>query len=1360
MGKLDANALVSQLVFMFSSLAALTPLELQSVISRDPSVTLPETNLIDGIAQMSRVRSSCLLIVENDCILGILTERDVIRLITQLEKASSRHYPNIGAVMNPDVVTLRESALTDVFLAIDLLQQHRILHLVILDEQDKLVGIVTEESLHRIAWSKLAEKLALLENRESKSIDLALLPATTHEPPIAELIGRQQMEEALKRSEARWQFALEGAGDGIWDWNMETNQVFYSPQWKVMLGYTIEEVGDTLDEWASRVHPDDKTHCYNALQEHFTGKTATYQAEHRVATKNGEYLWVLARGKVIEWTPSGQPLRVIGTQANISDRKQAEISLQSLIQGTAATTGENFFPAVVNHITQALDVSYAMVSELVDNQLQVMACWVHGEVHPNFVHPLAAGPCERAVNNGIYYCEESVEAEFPEDLLLRGRDLESYLGVALVNSQGQAIGTLCVFSEQRIQDPRRAENLLRVFAARASAELERQKATKQLENFNRGLEQKVIERTIALQASEERWQLALAGTNDGIWDWDIAHNTHFFSSRWKQIYGLGDYEIGNPASNYLQLIHADERASVAAALAQHLNGESEFFEAEYRVQGPASNYIWVLSRGQAVRDASGNVIRMLRTDTDITARKEAVVAYQQSEYRLAESETKFRNLVEGGRDLVWSEDIYGLFDYLSPQFETIFGWQPQVWIGRSLLELIHPEDLESFFALHQEGFYSCLALSTAEFRYLHRDGHYLWVRSSATAIKNSAGDIIGRQGILSDITSRKHAEQTIRQQAERETLLREMTQRIRQSLELQTIFETACQDIQQVLQADRVGIFKFYPNSNNDEGSFVAESAATKFPSVVSIRVYDHCFGNNFSALYAQGKVYAVDDIYSNGLSSCHTDILSKFAVMANLVVPITCDNILWGLLCIHQCASTRHWEENDIDVAQQIATQLAIAIQQASLFEKLQQELTERQAAQDQLTERNQQLAIFNDELARATRLKDEFLANMSHELRTPLNAILGLTEGLTDHVFGSMNERQIKALKTIERSGSHLLELINDVLDVAKIESGQLQIDCTATSISNLCSSSLAFIKQQAMQKQVCLETKIAPDLPNLFVEERRIRQVLINLLSNAVKFTPAGGKITLEVSQNQYINSDVGGATPQAYIRISVIDTGIGINSKDIHKLFQPFIQIDSALNRKYDGTGLGLALVKRIVELHGGRVDLTSEVGVGSCFSIDLPCTTTALSANELTILPITNEPVQPIQMDTYSILLAEDNEANISTISSYLEAKGYRLLVARNGQEAIELAQSSCPNLILMDIQMPGMDGIEAIQRIRQDSKVASIPIIAITALAMPGDREKCLAAGADDYISKPIKFKQLVEMIQQFLPILEPNVSR
>ncbi|WP_225902957.1 response regulator [Pseudanabaena yagii] len=382
----------------------------------------------------------------------------------------------------------------------------------------------------------------------------------------------------------------------------------------------------------------------------------------------------------------------------------------------------------------------------------------------------------------------------------------------------------------------------------------------------------------------------------------------------------------------------------------------------------------------------------------------------------------------------------------------------------------------------------------------------------------------------------------------------------------------------------------------------------------------------------------------------------------------------------------------------------------------------------------------------------KSQFLANMSHELRTPLNAILGITEGLQDEVFGEINEKQVKACQIVESSAYHLLSLINDILDVAKIESGQINLDYSIVSVDQLCQASLTFIKQQAQKKGIQILIKLPINLPNLRVDERRICQALINLLTNAVKFTPEGGTITLEVTF-PLVKQEL--PSSKTYLRFGIIDTGVGIAPEDIDRLFQPFVQVDSDLNRQYEGTGLGLTLVKRLVELHGGVVTISSQLGVGSCFTIDLPYEEIEVPLPDVAKKLSPSEQLMPsIQSDKLTsplVLLAEDNEANIISISAYLHAKEYRLVVAKNGEEAIALAKSQRPNLILMDIQMPRLDGLEAIRQIRLDPSLEKVPIVALTALAMSGDRERCLEAGADEYLSKPVKLKELSLAIQKLL---------
>ncbi|MEA5540427.1 PAS domain S-box protein [Limnoraphis robusta Tam1] len=414
--------------------------------------------------------------------------------------------------------------------------------------------------------------------------------------------------------------------------------------------------------------------------------------------------------------------------------------------------------------------------------------------------------------------------------------------------------------------------------------------------------------------------------------------------------------------------------------------------------------------------------------------------------------------------------------------------------------------------------------------------------------------------------------------------------------------------------------------------------------------------------------------------------------------------------------------------------------------------DITERKRAEEELRRTNAQLE-------RATRLKDEFMANMSHELRTPLYSILGVSEVLQDCVYGALNPQQLRSVATIEQSGQHLLELINDILDLSKIESGKMELKLMAVEINQLCQSSLSFVKPQADKKNLQLCFIPAPVPVTLEVDKRRIRQVLINLLSNAVKFTPEGGNILLKVE----IDPD------NCCLHLSVIDTGIGIAPEDQQHLFEPFVQIDSSLSRRYSGTGLGLALVRQITQMHAGIVSLKSEMGRGSTFTVTLPWNShwgCMLDEDALTSQADWLDKLTPASSSTSSselnqlkppsgvspvILIAEDHRANAETVGDYLETRGYRIIFAENGIEAVQYAQQYQPKIIIMDIQMPELDGLEAMRQIRAYPDTAKIPIIALTALVTVQDREQCLQAGANDYMSKPVSLKQLSDKIRERL---------
>ena len=599
--------------------------------------------------------------------------------------------------------------------------------------------------------------------------------------------------------------------------------------------------------------------------------------------------------------------------------------------------------------------------------------------------------------------------------------------------------------------------------------------------------------------------------------------------------------------------------------------------------------------------------------------------------------------------------------------------------------------------------------------------------------------------------------------------------------------------------------------------------------------------------------------------------------VRSAIMVPLMLENQVAGVLQVLSFQLGAHTSEH-LRFVETLVFRVNVAMSNALLFQRLQAELVERRSAEEQVrklntdlerrvAERTADLRRANAELEQIARSKDEFLANMSHELRTPLNAILTLSESLEEGVYGPLGSRQLRPLHTIAESGHHLLNLINDILDLSKIEAGKLTLQIASLDVAPLCQACLRMIAQQAGKKTLQVSLEVDPQVARIHADSRSLKQMLINLLSNAVKFTPPEGRIGLVVQ----------GDTANNVARFTVWDTGIGIQPDQIARLFRPFVQIDGGLARQYEGTGLGLALVYRMAEMHNGSISLESMPGQGSRFTVSLPwsgspedhdsslemgqvpfldrvllvsalveptdvlehyledlgaqvgvCSTlevaleraaathpdiifldaqlpgnaaarvlAGLRAAEFTqnipiiwvsraedelaapmdgvverlVKPVSRlglhmalrkalvspeslsqarEPLAAYPPKPGLILLAEDNLTNQATFADNLASRGYRIMVANNGIEALALAREEHPTLILMDIQMPGMDGLEATRRIKADPTTRAIPIIALTALAMPGDRDRCFEAGVSAYLSKPVSLKLLFETVESF----------
>ena len=802
-----------------------------------------------------------------------------------------------------------------------------------------------------------------------------------------------------------------------------------------------------------------------------------------------------------------------------------------------------------------------------------------------------------------------------------------------------------------------------------------------------------------------------------------------------------------------------------------------------------------------------------------------------------------------------------------------------------------------------------------------------------------------------DVDFNNHLQQSI--------LLQEVSNEIRQTLDTDKVFQVVVDKVQTLLQADRVAIYQFEPESKYADGVFVAEKVQPVFYSAVAARVQDDYFGENYPAKYQLGQVFAVSDIYNAGLSDCHIQIYERFQVRATLVVPVLQDKTLWGLLCIHQCTGPREWQEAEIEFVQQLANQLSIALKQTALYEESQKKSQQLELALQQVEAQKEQeawkaqcehniakiiqhirqsldiedifraatqdvreslgcdrvvvyqffpnwsgeflveattpnltplseskvpmfwqdtylqetqggkfrdnettvvsdiyqqsymechleilewfqiraymvvpvfigetlwgllaayqlnhlrqwhkvelsllkqagaqlgVALQQSELLfqlreskskaeAANQAKSAFLANMSHELRTPLNAILGFSQLLARDE--NLTSEQKQTLSTINRSGTHLLNLINDVLEMSKIEAGRVSLDLKNCDLLYLLDSLQEMFTLKAESKGLALTVDKSSDLPlSIRVDESRLRQILINILTNALKFTELGA-VTLRVytqpkSLSGELITNTRDKASQSNISLcfDVEDTGVGIAELELDSIFDLFTQTSSG-RQSHEGTGLGLAISRHFINLMQGDIQIRSQVGKGTSVHIQIP-----VIATEVKVINAIDTPnvkrLAPNQSPV-RMLIVEDNLDNRQLLIKLMTAVGFEVQAVVNGEEAIASWQTWSPHIILMDWQMPIMNGYEAtkairdieVQNMQHNSEVSSQStlttnqgstnptdrsqtrtiIIAVTASVFEDTQTECYEAGCDDFLCKPLQQSILFEVLAKHLEL-------
>ncbi|MCC3469047.1 MAG: PAS domain S-box protein [Microcoleus sp. PH2017_06_SFM_O_A] len=854
----------------------------------------------------------------------------------------------------------------------------------------------------------------------------------------------------------------------------------------------------------------------------------------------------------------------------------------------------------------------------------------------------------------------------------------------------------------------------------------------------------------ALRESQHFIQ-AIADSNPNLlYVYDLIEQRNIYTNRQiATILGYGAEEIQDMGKAMLQtLVHPED----LSAFFQHIqkfdrSQGGDIIEFQYRMRHKNGEWRWMHSWDTVfLRQADGKPKQILGTSNDITDRKLA-------EEKLLASQQRISFLLQQTPIAVIELNLSLEIITWNPAAEAIFGYSEQEAKGRVATDLIVPE---SYRQQASEIFDRGLsAKSSATSENLTKDGRIIICEWYNTELIDENGKAIGTASMAVDITERKQAETELQESALRQRAIARIIERMRQTLDLREIFHATTRELRQTMKCDRVGLYRFNPDWS---GEFVAESVDSKWISFIQAQQIDpnftegaleseNCLVQKFDSTsqeicdtylqetaggaYSRGKTYlCVQDIYKQGFSPCYIELLERFQAKSYITVRIFCGDKLWGLLASYQNSAPRQWSEAEINVAVHVGTQLGVALQQAELLAR-----TQRQSMELIKSKENAEVA---------NRAKSQFLASMSHELRTPLNAILGFSQVMARNI--SITPEQKEYIEIINRSGEHLLELINDVLSMSKIEAGQITINESRFNLYNILDSLREMLQLKANSKGLHLIFENIGDLPQYIqTDESKLRQVLINLLGNAIKFTQHG-IVTLRVSSQAETNVT---EENQSQLLFEISDTGPGISPLELPTLFKPFVQTETG-RRSMQGTGLGLPISQQFVRIMGGDISVESQLGQGTTFTFNIQVKlVTESDEQEKTTAKqvIALEAGQQI----YRILIVEDVAENRQLLLKLLAPLGFEVEEATNGQEGIALQSTWKPHLILMDMLMPVMDGYAATKLIKQTPEGKETIIIALTASAFDEQRHIILSAGCDDFICKPFREEVLFEKIAHHL---------
>jgi PAS domain S-box-containing protein len=1123
-------------------------------------------------------------------------------------------------------------------------------------------------------------------------------------------LERRQAEEALRESEERFRSLFDRMLDGIYRSTHEGRFVDINPAMVRMFGYSSRE---------EMLAVDIKSELYFSPEERGSHLLDTGQEEvdvYRMRRKDGSEIWVEDRGSYVH-DEQGNIIYHEGILRDVTQRKKDEFALQesrsryqSLFENSPISLWEEDFSQVKSYFDNLRHSGVTDFQEYFDS-------------HPEAVRECAGLVKVLDVNRAtldLMRMDDKTELLGSLTASLSEEAFPSFKA-ELVNL---AEGTLSYEADEdfRVKTGEKRNVLFNLTVAPGYAETLGRVLVSIMDITDRKQAESELKRSNSLLNA------TLEATKDGILvvgrDRRISSFNRKFLELWKIPYSLAMKMDDRILQEFVQGQLKDPQGFAARVEELYRVPYADSFDELEFKDGR------ILERHSQPQRLGSAVVGRVWSFRDITERKRA-------EQELRNSEERFRQLADNIQEMFWMTDVVNnREEYLSPAFRDIWGFPPERMMQGefSFLDTVLPEDrpfVASILERQRQG-----EQTEIEYRITRPDGAVRWIWDRAFPIFDDAGRVVRVAGIAADVTERSRSE-TIQQK--RFELMEFSTHHSLEEVARKTMDEVS------ELTGSELGFFHFMEDDEKTIAMQVWSSNALRLFNV-PLGVGEHMPADQAGAwaeAVRQRRPLIQNDYESlpdkKGLPHGHAGIVRE------MLIPIIRNEKILAVMGIAN--KPGEYTQQDLEIAAQFTDYAWDVTERKGMEAAL---ANERNLLAQRIEERTAELRASNANLARALRVKDEFLANMSHELRTPLNAVLGLSESLGEQVAGPLNEKQLRYVTTISESGHHLLSLINDILDLAKIEAGQVKLEINKVDVNLVCQAGLRMVKQMAQKKKQEVSLDIAPDLGLIWADERRLKQMIVNLLSNAVKFTPENGRIGLEIRGNAGDNT----------VMITVWDNGIGIKEADLVRLFQPFMQLDASLARESSGTGLGLALVAQMARLHGGGVQVESKPGQGSRFTIVLPWEPAAAM-----------DPVERLRQTgklgngkaapgrKAKILLVEDTREVVMLIQDYLEMEGYTVVAAQDGLDGIAQAKIEHPDLILMDLQMPRMDGLEATRRLRGEPGMKHIPIVAVTALAMPNDRERCLAAGMNEYITKPVNLKALVRTIQKCLSTAEEKTS-